>query len=139
GSTVVHQRTLRPEFLVSTMQEHGVTHMALVPLLLAAFERSLDDKLAKRPAWQRAAVDLLARANLELTRERPDPGLSRRLLGGVHRGLGGKLELLFCGGAFVDRRRAERFYELGIPVVIGYGLTECCTVATVNDLRPFRA
>jgi long-chain acyl-CoA synthetase len=26
-----------------------------------------------------------------------------------------------------------------LPVVIGYGLTECCTVATVNDLAPFRA
>ncbi|MDQ3032323.1 MAG: AMP-binding protein [Myxococcota bacterium] len=139
GSTVVHQRTLRPEFLVSTMKDHAITHMALVPLLLAAFEKALDERLEKRPAWQRAAVDLLARANLELTRAKPDVGVSRRLLGGVHDGLGGKLELLFCGGAFVDRRRAERFYELGIPVVIGYGLTECCTVATVNDLRPFRA
>lgn len=139
GATVVHQRTLRPEFLVSTMREHGVTHMALVPLLLAAFERALDERIDERPGWQRAAVGLLSRANLELTRQKPDVSLSRRLLGGVHEGLGGRLELLFCGGAFVDRRRAERFYELGIPVVIGYGLTECCTVATVNDLRPFRA
>ena len=30
------------------------------------------------------------------------------------------------------------FYRLGLPVVIGYGLTEACTVATVNDLAPFR-
>lgn len=139
GATIVHQRTLRPEFLVSTMREHRITHMALVPLLLAAFERAIDERVAKRPAWQRGALDLLARANLELTRAQPDVALSRRLLGGVHEALGGALELLFCGGAFVDRRRAERFYELGIPVVIGYGLTECCTVATVNDLRPFRA
>ena len=139
GSTIVHQRTLRPEFLVSTMKDHAITHMALVPVLLAAFEKALDEKLDVRPAWQRAAVDLLARANLELTRARPDPAISRRLLGGIHEAFGGKHELLFCGGAFVDRARAERFYELGIPVVIGYGLTECCTVATVNDLRPFRA
>ena len=27
----------------------------------------------------------------------------------------------------------------GLPVIIGYGLTEACTVATVNDLKPFRA
>ncbi|UJR81052.1 AMP-binding protein [Sandaracinus amylolyticus] len=139
GSTVVHQRTLRPEFLVSTMREHRITHMALVPLLLAAFERAIDEKIDERPAWQRAALGLVSRANAELTRAKPDVALSRTLLGGVHHQLGGALELLFCGGAFVDRRRAERFYELGIPVVIGYGLTECCTVATVNDLRPFRA
>jgi long-chain acyl-CoA synthetase len=57
----------------------------------------------------------------------------------VHEAFGGRLELLFAGGAFVDRARAERFHALGVPVVIGYGLTECCTVATVQDLRPFRA
>jgi long-chain acyl-CoA synthetase len=139
GATVVHQRTLRPEFLLSTMQEQRITHMALVPLLLSAFERALDERLAARPAWQRRALDVLARANLELTRAGPDVALSRRLLRDVHDAFGGHLELLFCGGAFVDRRRAERFYALGIPVVIGYGLTECCTVATVQDLRPFRA
>lgn len=139
GSTVVHQRTLRPEFLVSTMKDYAITHMALVPVLLAAFEKAIDERLAERPKWQRAAVSLLSRANIELTRAEPDVRVSRRLLGGVHDAFGGHLELLFCGGAFVDRRRAERFYELGIPVVIGYGLTECCTVATLNDLRPFRA
>jgi len=31
------------------------------------------------------------------------------------------------------------FYDLGIPVANGYGLTEACTVLTVNDLKPFRA
>jgi long-chain acyl-CoA synthetase len=139
GATVVHQRTLRPEFLLGTMVAQRITHMALVPALLEAFERAIDEQLAKRPAWQRRALDALSRLNLELTRAKPDVALSRRLLGPIHEAFGGHLELLFCGGAFVDRRRAERFYALGIPVVIGYGLTECCTVATVQDLRPFRA
>ena len=31
------------------------------------------------------------------------------------------------------------FYELGIPVVNGYGLTEAGTALTLNDLKPFRA
>lgn len=139
GSSVVHQRTLRPEFLISTMQDYSVTHLTLVPALLAAFERAIDARLDERPAWQRGAVSLLAAINLELTRDRPSMNLSRRLLGSVHEAFGGKLELLVCGGAFTERRRAERFYELGIPVVIGYGLTECATVATLNDLKPFRA
>ncbi|MBO0912714.1 MAG: AMP-binding protein, partial [Acidobacteria bacterium] len=33
----------------------------------------------------------------------------------------------------------EFFYQLGIPVANGYGLTEACTVLTLNDLKPFRA
>ena len=139
GATVVHQRTLRPEFLVSTMRDQKITHIALVPVLLEAFERALDERLDERPSWQRAALGGLAAINLALTHDRPHPEISRRLLGGVHAAFGGHLELVFAGGAFVDRARAERFYRLGLPVVIGYGLTECCTVATVNDLRPFRA
>lgn len=139
GATVVHQRTLRPEHFGPTMRAQRITHVALVPSLLAGLERALDEKLEARPGWQRAAASVLAEVNLALTREAPDAAISRRLLSGIHAGLGGALEHVYCGGAFVDRERAERLYRLGIPVVIGYGLTECCTVATVNDLRPFRA
>ena len=31
------------------------------------------------------------------------------------------------------------FYDLGVPVVNGYGLTEAGTALTLNDLKPFRA
>jgi long-chain acyl-CoA synthetase len=39
----------------------------------------------------------------------------------------------------VEPELAQFFYRLGFPVLIGYGLTEACTVLTVNDLKPFRA
>jgi long-chain acyl-CoA synthetase len=107
--------------------------------VLEAFERKLREQLDAVPSMYRSLMDGLAGMNLELTRKRPNRGLSKRLLKPVHDGFGGHLEYLFCGGAFVDRARAEFFYKLGIPVVIGYGLTETCTVATVNDLRPFRS
>lgn len=139
GAAVVHQRTLRPELIQSTMQAYGVTHMALVPLILAAFEESIRSQLDSQPRWARRAVSLLGGLNEMLTLERPRPRVSRALLGPIHDAFGGQLEVLFCGGAFVDRQRAELFYRLGLPVVIGYGLTEVCTVATVNDLSPFRA
>ncbi len=139
GATVVHQRTLRPEFLRSTMQAYEVTHMALVPLILASFEDAIREQLDNQPKWARRLVSVLGELNGMLTTEKPRPGVSRALLGPIHEAFGGKLELLFCGGAFVDRDRAELFYRLGLPVVIGYGLTEVCTVATVNDLSPFRA
>jgi long-chain acyl-CoA synthetase len=46
---------------------------------------------------------------------------------------------LITGGAFVEPTTLQFFYDLGIPVANGYGLTEACTVLTVNDLKPFRA
>lgn len=139
GATVVHQRTLRPEFLLDTLRTQRITQMAVVPLLLEAFERALDEQLASAKPWQKKALDLLGDLNAALTERRPSHGLSKWLVKPVHDGFGGHLKLLFAGGAFVDERRARRFYELGIPVVIGYGLTECTTVATLQDLAPFRA
>lgn len=138
GATVVHQRTLRPELIAETMRNYRITHMALVPMVLGALERAIREKLDALPPWKRTLVDGLATVNESLTRRAPNPRVSRMLLGAVHEAFGGELKLFFCGGAFVERSRAEFFYRLGIPVVIGYGLTEACTVATVNDLKPFR-
>lgn len=139
GATVVHQRTLRPEMLRFTMQRYEVTHMAVVPLLLSAFERAVRERLDELPGWQRQAIDALIAVNGALTDRRPNHGLSSRLLAPLHQGFGGKLRLMFCGGAFTDRAQADFFARLGIPVVIGYGLTEACTVVTVNGLSPPRA
>ncbi len=139
GATVVHQRTLRPEFINDAMERYRITHMAVVPLILEAFERRIDEKLDERGEVAQALFDGLQNLNAALTLKAPRLELSRKLLRPVHRAFGGHLKLVFCGGAFVDPQRARRFYELGLPVVIGYGLTEACTVLTVNDLKPFRA
>ena len=69
---------------------------------------------------------------------RPRHELSRQLLRPIHEEFGGRLKLVFAGGAFIEPGLADFFYRLGIPVVIGYGLTEACTVVSVNDLQPFR-
>lgn len=138
GAMVVHQRTLRPEFIFETLKAMRITHMSLVPMILTAFERAIREKLDALPPYKKQLIDALMNVNEALTRKKPQRLVSRTLLKPIHEAFGGELKLLFCGGAFVDRERAEFFYKLGIPVVIGYGLTEACTVATVNDLKPFR-
>lgn len=139
GATVVHQRTLRPEFINDSLKRFKITHMAVVPLILQAFEERIREQLNEKPELARHAFDLLTRVNSSLTAKAPRHSVSRKLLKPVHDAFGGHLKLLFCGGAFVDAERAQFFYDLGIPVVIGYGLTEAGTVLTVNDLKPFRA
>jgi len=61
------------------------------------------------------------------------------LLKQVHAAFGGKLEAIIVGGAFSEPQTLQFFYDLGIPVVNAYGLTEGGTGVTVNDLKPFRA
>jgi long-chain acyl-CoA synthetase len=138
GAAIIHQRSLRPEFINWTMKEYEITHMAVVPLILEAFERRIQEKLDETTPTKRGFFEVLSSFNQILTERSPNHALSSRLLKPVHDAFGGSLKMLFCGGAFTDKTRAEFFYRLGIPVVIGYGLTEACTVATVNDLKPFR-
>ena len=137
GAAVVHQRTLRPQFLGPTMKKYGISHMALVPMLLKTLEGRIRDALNDLPSAQRQVIDVIS-VNDMATRKEPNHALSSRILKPLHDRFGGRLRYIFCGGAFVDRGPAEFFYRIGIPVAIGYGLTEAGTVLTVNDLKPFR-
>ncbi len=83
--------------------------------------------------------DALVAVNKALTKRRPLVGLSRRLLRQVHEAFGGELRAIIVGGAFTEPETLQFFYDLGIPVANGYGLTEAGTAITVNDLKPFRA
>ncbi len=138
GASIVHQRTLRSQYLRSTIKKYGISHMALVPTILKNLEEKIRERLDDLPDWQRRAIDGLTRVNEWLTAATPRPSLSRLLLKPLHDQFGGKLRFIFAGGAFIDPNTARFFYDLGFPVVIGYGLTEACTVATVNTLEPFR-
>src|ERR1043166_5153741 len=89
--------------------------MAIVPMILKSLEQKIREKTPKYSRY----FPFLVRWK-------------------VKKQLGGRLRYFFAGGAFVDPQTAQFFYDLGIPVVIGYGLTEACTVLTVNDLKPFR-
>jgi long-chain acyl-CoA synthetase len=91
------------------------------------------------PGWKGAFLNAMIATNRMLTRRRPKVKLSRLLLSSVHRGFGGELLALITGGAFMEPSTMQFFYDLGIPVVNGYGLTEAGTALTLNDLKPFRA
>jgi long-chain acyl-CoA synthetase len=84
-------------------------------------------------------INVFIRINKALTRNRPRLGISRRLLKQVHEAFGGELRAIIVGGAFSEPQTLQFFYDLGIPVANGYGLTEAGTAITVNDLKPFRA
>ncbi len=139
GATVVHLRTIRPEFVRAAFTRYRITHMALVPMVLKNLERGLRQRLADLPAAQRALMRGLIGLNRALVGRRPKTWLSRRLLWPLHKSFGGALQMFFVGGAFTEPETLEYFFDLGIPVANGYGLTEAGTVITVNDMRPFRS
>src|ERR1700720_765364 len=139
GACVVHLRTLRPEFVRDAFVRYHITYVSLVPMVLKNLERGLRAKFDELKPGKRWMLDRLIGLNKMLTRGRARVKLSRTLLPGVHRAFGGELLALITGGAFMEPSTMQFFYDLGIPVVNGYGLTEAGTALTLNDLKPFRA
>ena len=139
GACVVHLRTLRPEYIREAFTRYQITYMSLVPLVLKNLEKGFKAKFSELPRHRRAALNGLIAINRALTRKRPNLTLSRQVLPQIHKAFGGELRALFVGGAFMEPATLQFFYDLGIPVANGYGLTEAGTAVTLNDFQPFRA
>lgn len=139
GACVVHLRTLRPEFVRDAFVRYKITYVTLVPMILKNLERGLRAKVDELPSAKRFLLRHMIGLNKLLTGGKPKVELSRRLLPQVHNAFGGELLALITGGAFIDPSTLQFFYDVGIPVINAYGLTEACTALTANDLKPFRA
>jgi len=139
GACVVHLRTLRPEYVRDAFVRYKITYMSLVPMVLKNLERGLKAKFDELSAPKRFLLNRMVALNKFFTRWKPDLRLSRALLPQVHKAFGGELRVLFSGGAFMEPSTLQFFYDLGIPVANGYGLTEAGTALTLNDFKPFRA
>src|SRR6202795_1786715 len=139
GATVVHLRTLRPEYVREAFPKYKITYVSLVPLVLKSLQKGLQARFDALPPGKRTVFNVLVRINKALTKSRPRLGLSRRLLKQIHEAFGGELRAIIVGGAFTEPQTLQFFHDLGIPVANGYGLTEAGTAITVNDMKPFRA
>jgi long-chain acyl-CoA synthetase len=139
GAAVVHLRTLRPEYVREAFPKYKITYVSVVPLVLKNLQKGLQARFDALAPGRRKVFNLLVAINKALTRSRPRPGISRLLFKQVHEAFGGELRAIIVGGAFSEPQTLQFFYNLGIPVANGYGLTEAGTAITVNDLKPFRA
>ncbi len=139
GACVVHLRTLRPEFVRDGFVRYRINYASLVPLVVKNLERGMRAKFEALPKIKLWILKSLIAGNKFLTRRRPHVEWSRTLLPQVHRAFGDRLLALFTGGAFMEASTLQFFYDLGIPIANGYGLTEAGTALTLNDFKPFRA
>jgi long-chain acyl-CoA synthetase len=62
-------------------------------------------------------------------------GIDRRagLFAPIIDGLGGRLKLVFCGGAPLNQRLVKGFDNIGISIYNGYGITECSPFVSSNS------
>jgi long-chain acyl-CoA synthetase len=129
GASIAYPVSRQPSVLVRTFREFRATMLLIVPqglkLLDNAIERRVD------ATGRRETFEKLHRWSRRLPRR-----LRRILFRPVLGQFGGRLRMIAVGGAAMDVDLADRWTEMGLQVLQGYGATEMAPVLTFT--RPER-
>jgi long-chain acyl-CoA synthetase len=129
GASIIYPVSRQPAVLVRTFRDFRVTILLIVPqglqLLTSAIERKVDQQ------GQRARFEQLHR----LGRRLPMP-LRRILFRPVLEQFGGRLHTIGVGASAIELDVAQRWIDMGVQILQGYGATEMGPVVTFT--RPER-
>lgn len=101
-----------------------------VPLILIGFKKMIRLKMSKSD-YIKFQLGLLINRLLKIVRI----DKSRAIFKKLHTKLGGNLNTIVCGGAFVEEKLVEWYKNIGIQVLVGYGITECSPVVACNRIN----
>lgn len=132
GTTICINNSLR--YFADNLKLFQPDAIFLVPLFIERLEYMIwkDAREKNREEELRA---LVAKSNDEMKR-----GIDNRdeYFRDIKELFGGNLKLLLCGGAPLPARLMRSFREMGIMLVVGYGITECSPLVSVNGNRCYR-
>jgi long-chain acyl-CoA synthetase len=127
GATIAYPTSRQPPTLLGILRKHRIVTMVVVPqaltLLMDGIEREINRR-GQALRWQTL---------LRVAGALPIP-LRRVLFHNVHRQLGKRLAFVICGGAHLPNDVIETWERLGIPILEGYGTTECAPIISTNSL-----
>ena len=127
GATVTYLHSRQPSTIFRTLERRRITAMAVVPLVLDVMLKGIEQELRREGKLGRWRTLHAIAPRL--------PMRARRLLfRPLHRRLGGELAFFLCGGAYLEPELQAAWERTGIPVVQGYGATECAPVVATNTL-----
>ena len=126
-------RTVFPDglkYIKQNLKEYEVSVFVGVPLLVNKMYENIEKEIEK--SGKTKLINTVTKISNTLLKLKID--VRRKIFKQVIDGLGGKMRMIVCGGAPLDKKIAEKFNEMGIHLVQGYGLTETCPViAAEND------
>jgi long-chain acyl-CoA synthetase len=129
GASVVYPVSRQPAVLVRTFRDFKVTILLIVPqglqLLTNAIERTVDQQ------GRRARFEQLHRLGRRLPM-----ALRRILFRPVLKQFGGRLHTIGVGASAIELDVAQRWIDMGVQILQGYGATEMGPVVTFT--RPER-
>jgi len=125
GSRVTYMETLQPASIFQAIEQEGINIIPCVPQVLALFMQGIEREVKKRGKLRQWEL-------LHRVAHRLPFGLRHYLFPAVHKRLGGHFEFFICGGAHLDPALGQKWEDMGVRVVIAYGMTEASPAVTAN-------
>ena len=134
GATVAISEGFK--YIQKNLSELNASIVLGVPLIFEKIHRSIFRKAEGRGEAERLrkAIDLSRRLGLYKNKK-----VIRRMFNPIHQMLGNNIQLLIAGGAASDPKIIEDFEAMGLPMIQGYGMTECSPIIAVNQDRYSKA
>lgn len=134
GGTVAICEGLK--YIQKNMNEVKATIMLGVPLVFEKFYAGIWKQAKKQGQEEKLKSAIALSKKLKLHR---NGKLMQKMFGSIHHSFGGNVRLLIAGGAAIDPTVIEDFEAMGIPMIQGYGMSECAPIIAVNQDRYSKA
>ena len=118
------------KYIQKNMNEVKANCMVGVPLVFEKLYKGMMKQAESSGQGEklRNAIDLSRRLKLY-----NNPAIMKRMFKSVHDALGGGMQQFIAGGAAIDPQVIKDFEAMGIPMMQGYGMTECSPIIAVNQ------
>lgn len=130
-----------PKKLAIAAQEVHPTIITAVPRILEKIYSKMVAAIQKEGYLKRTiaqwAFDLANQEEKSTWKTLFHPIAEKLVYSHLREALGGKIRLVFCGGAPLEPHLNHFFVDIGIPVFEGWGLTEACPL-TVNRIGSYK-
>ncbi|MBO4211325.1 MAG: AMP-binding protein [Oscillospiraceae bacterium] len=132
GMTVFFGRGLK--YLKKDLAECRPSFLVLVPVIVRSLEKQIQSGIQREN--KEKAVSKALRLSSFLLKCGID--VRKRLFSEIHETMGGRIRSIICGGAALEDDVVARMISYGLPVMTGYGITECSPVVSCNQLERYK-
>ncbi len=126
GGTVAINNSIK--YVAQNIKMFKPDYLVLVPLVA----QTLIDAVWRKIEEQGKAKSVKKAILISRALKAVGIDVRRKMFAKILEGFGGNVREIFVGGAFVNPTMAQQYYDFGIQIQIGYGITECSPLISGN-------
>lgn len=107
---------------------------AAVPLIVEMVYNAIISKAKRNGSYEKLMNGIKTSRNFMLS----GIDMRREMFSEIHESLGGNLHYIICSGAYLNPEIEEFMHDIGIPIITGYGLTECSPCVAITRMYNYR-